>query len=121
MKKKWIKAIRKWPEPQSVKDIQVFLGFINFYKRFIRNFNKITTTVILMLQITYNKALSIQATENKRNQTVSANVRGGGDEIGRNIENLSPVAKLAKSKKPKMTNFKTDFFTFKAKKAFTHL
>ena len=26
-----IEAVRNWPEPKSVKDIQVFLGFANFY------------------------------------------------------------------------------------------
>ncbi len=30
-----IKAVRDWSEPQSVRDIQVFLGFANFYRRFI--------------------------------------------------------------------------------------
>ncbi len=30
-----IKTVRDWPEPQSVRDIQVFLGFTNFYRRFI--------------------------------------------------------------------------------------
>ena len=26
-----IKVVKKWPEPNSVQDIQVFLGFANFY------------------------------------------------------------------------------------------
>ncbi len=30
-----IKAIRDWPEPQSVDDTQVFFGFANFYQQFI--------------------------------------------------------------------------------------
>ncbi len=30
-----IKAVRDWPEPQSVRDIQIFLGFAKFYRRFI--------------------------------------------------------------------------------------
>ena len=30
-----IKAVRNWPEPKSIRDIQVFLGFANFYWRFI--------------------------------------------------------------------------------------
>ena len=32
---KRIEAIKQWPEPQSVRNIQVFLGFANFYSRFI--------------------------------------------------------------------------------------
>ncbi len=31
MEEKRIKAVRDWPEPQSVRDIQVFLEFANFY------------------------------------------------------------------------------------------
>ena len=30
-----IEAVKQWPEPQSVQDIQVFLGFANFYWQFI--------------------------------------------------------------------------------------
>ncbi len=35
IEEKQIKAIRDWPEPQLVCDIQVFLGFANFYWQFI--------------------------------------------------------------------------------------
>ena len=28
-----IEVVRTWPEPQSVRDIQVFIGFDNFYRR----------------------------------------------------------------------------------------
>ena len=36
-----IKAILEWPRPQNVKDIQSFLGFGNFYRRFIQGYSKI--------------------------------------------------------------------------------
>ncbi len=49
MEEERIEAIRNWPEPQSVRDIQVFLGFANFYRRFIRNFSKIAAPFTLML------------------------------------------------------------------------
>ena len=32
---KRIEAVKQWPEPQLVQDIQVFLEFANFYRRFI--------------------------------------------------------------------------------------
>ena len=35
-------AILDWPEPRKVKDIQSFLGFANFYQRFIHNYSEIT-------------------------------------------------------------------------------
>lgn len=35
-----------------VKDIQVIIGFANFYQRFIKNFEKIAASLTLMLQKT---------------------------------------------------------------------
>ena len=35
MEDKQIEAVKQWPEPQSIQDIQVFFGFANFYRRFI--------------------------------------------------------------------------------------
>ncbi len=67
MEEKKIEAVKAWPEPQSVRDIQVFLGFANFYKRFIRNFSKIAVLHTSMLWTTNDEALSTQATENEQN------------------------------------------------------
>ena len=36
-----IKIIQNWLEPKKVKDIQSFLGFANFYRRFIFNYSDI--------------------------------------------------------------------------------
>ena len=36
-----VKTIQEWPEPRKVKDIQSFLGFANFYRRFIFNYSDI--------------------------------------------------------------------------------
>ena len=58
IEEKKIKTIKNWPKPQSVKDFWLFLGFANFYKRFINNFGKIAIPLILLLQITNDKALS---------------------------------------------------------------
>ena len=35
MKEKKIDVVKNWPEPKSISDIQVFLGFANFYYCFI--------------------------------------------------------------------------------------
>ncbi len=52
MEEKKIEVIRNWPEPQSVRDIQVFLDFANFYKRFIRNFSRIAAPLTSILRTT---------------------------------------------------------------------
>jgi len=31
----------KWPELQSIKDIQIFLEFANFYRHFIKKYSRI--------------------------------------------------------------------------------
>ncbi len=36
-----VKAVREWPTPDSRKQLQHFLGFTNFYRRFIRNYSKL--------------------------------------------------------------------------------
>jgi hypothetical protein len=36
-----IQTICDWPEPRKVKDVQSFLGFANFYRRFIHNYSDI--------------------------------------------------------------------------------
>ncbi len=67
IEEKKIKVVKTLPELQSVRDIQVFLGFTSFYRRFIQNFSKIIAPLILILQTTNDEALSTQATENKKN------------------------------------------------------
>lgn len=38
-----VKAVLDWPRPTTRKDLQRFLGFSNFYRRFIRNYSKIAS------------------------------------------------------------------------------
>jgi len=45
------KAIQDWPEPRKVRDIQSFLGFANFYRRFIHNYSDI----VIPLHATHSK------------------------------------------------------------------
>ena len=45
-----IKAVQDWPAPKNIKDIQSFLGFANFYRRFIKDFSKIVTPITKLLR-----------------------------------------------------------------------
>ena len=47
-----IESVRSWPRPQCVRDIQVFIGFANFYRRFIKGFSKIARPLTAMLKTT---------------------------------------------------------------------
>ena len=40
-----VQAVVKWPEPTSLKQVQRFLGFANFYRRFIRNFSSVAAPI----------------------------------------------------------------------------
>ena len=34
-------GVLRWPQPKNVKDIRKFLGFANYYRRFIKDFAQI--------------------------------------------------------------------------------
>ena len=38
-----VSAITDWPTPKSVKEVQSFLGFANFYRKFILHYSSLTT------------------------------------------------------------------------------
>ena len=52
MEAKRIKVVKDWPEPKSVRNIEVFLGFANFYWRFIQGFSRIAAPLTSILKTT---------------------------------------------------------------------
>ena len=44
-----VATIRDWEDPETVKDVQFFLGFANIYRRFILNYSKV---LVLMTKLT---------------------------------------------------------------------
>ena len=39
---KKVECVREWPVPQNLKQLQSFLGFVGYYRRFIKDFSKIS-------------------------------------------------------------------------------
>lgn len=42
MDNKKVEAGQNWPTPQTLKEVQKFLGFANLYRRFIKNYSIVT-------------------------------------------------------------------------------
>jgi hypothetical protein len=45
-----VATIEDWPTPGSLRDVQVFLGFTNFYRRFIRKYAKVSAPISDLLR-----------------------------------------------------------------------
>ena len=50
MESNQVESILNWPESKSHRDIQVFLGFANFYQQFIKGFARISFALSSMLK-----------------------------------------------------------------------
>ncbi len=44
-----VTAVAEWPTPQTIKELQRFLGFANFYRRFIKGFSLLTAPLTTLL------------------------------------------------------------------------
>ena len=110
MEDKRIETVRNWPEPKSVRDIWVFLGFANFYQCFIQGFSKIAGPLTSMLKTTRSaKNLSSLMAEHAEVGSIS----GGGDREDETVER-SPLTS-------KNLNRASNYLTPEAKRAFTQL
>ena len=47
-----VESISQWPEPASVKDVQVFLGFANYYRRFVARYSHVARGLTALLKKT---------------------------------------------------------------------
>ena len=109
MEEEKIDAVKAWPKPKSVQDIQVFIGFANFYQRFIQGFSKIAALLTSMLKTSPQPAGALLATVVDDSEVVGSS---GGNE-----------GKLAKSDftKPVRRVEELSFLTPDARQAFTQL
>ncbi len=46
-----VQAVLNWPKPPTVKELQRFLGFANFYRRFIRSFSMVVVELFWIPQV----------------------------------------------------------------------
>ena len=125
-----IRAVEQWPEPKSVRDIQVFLGFANFYRRFIQGFSHIAAPLTSMLKTTGStgSVASPKKTEGGVGGDSVVDVVGGGEAInytkGKNLAKTTKSKILIKSKnhdfpKSRPEEVGTGFLNSKARLAFT--
>ena len=114
MEAKRIKVVKNWPKPKSVRDIQVFLGFANFYRQFIQGFYRIAAPLTSMLKTT---GLPNEPVPSRNNGSRSASSRnddsrpafgrndgdGEVDRYGVGENGVKHVKKSGKSKSEKMS------------------
>jgi RNase H-like domain found in reverse transcriptase/Reverse transcriptase (RNA-dependent DNA polymerase)/Integrase zinc binding domain/Aspartyl protease/Chromo (CHRromatin Organisation MOdifier) domain len=53
---KKVAAVREWPEPKDVHELRVFLGFTNFYRRFVESYSKVAAplTELFRKEVTWS-------------------------------------------------------------------
>ncbi len=101
MEEERIGAVKAWEEPRSIRDIQVFLGFANFYRRFIKGLSKIAAPLTSKLKTTAASSEGPQkASEKVRKEATGKTREETGNKVkGRGIK-IGGV-KLVKGKKSK--------------------
>ncbi|KAK3544055.1 hypothetical protein QTP86_000399 [Hemibagrus guttatus] len=45
-----VRAVTEWPAPSTIRELQRFLGFANFYRRFIRNYSSVAAPLTSLLR-----------------------------------------------------------------------
>ena len=99
-----IEMVRKWPELKSIQNIQVFLGFANFYQRFIQAFSNIIALLTSILKTTGLPDELGPKIGNSNSKIFRFDVSGGGEELAKKLgklkdQNLAKSQKLSKSGK----------------------
>jgi len=52
---KKVEVIKDWQTPTLVKETQSFIGFYNYYRRFIKNFSRVAKPIIDLTYDEYKK------------------------------------------------------------------
>ena len=75
MKDERIQIVKQWLKPKSIRNIQVFFRFANFYWRFIQGFSYIAAPLTSMLK-------TIGNTESAANPKETKSKAGGNSIVG---------------------------------------
>ena len=97
---KQIEAVKNLIELKSVQDIQVFIGFANFYQRFIQSFSRIVASLISILKITGSSDSALKLFRAYDDKVVR--VDGRANET---FKNLSKSKKTKNDKSENLTHF----------------
>ena len=113
MEAKRIEIVKNWPEFKSIRNIQVFLGFANFYWQFIQGFSRIAVPLTSMLKTiglpnepAFSKNNGSKSASNRNNNSRPTSRKNNGDsEVNRFgdsrncMEHAKKSGKSSKSKK----------------------
>ena len=127
MEVKKIEVVKDWLKLKSVRNIQVFLGFANFYWQFIQGFNKIVVLLTLILktiELSYKPALSRNDNDRSifgknNNNKPASRKNNGNNEVNRfgisknGVEHTKKSRKLFKSGKLSKSRKSKNKKTFK--------
>jgi len=50
MQKEKIEGVLSWPAPKNIKEVQKFLGLVNYYRQFIKEFTKIAALLYVLVR-----------------------------------------------------------------------
>ena len=123
MEEEKIDAIKKWPKPESVRDIQVFIGFANSYRRFIKGFSRIAASLTAMLKTTRLSVTSASRVDD--DEVVGGKSAVGGGAVNWSDESRKSAKSKSQTKSEHLGNSndleEPKFLTSDAKKAFNRL
>jgi len=50
IEKEKVDGVLSWPEPKNIKDVRKFLGFTNYYRRFIKDFTQVARPMNILMR-----------------------------------------------------------------------